>query len=101
MGLVFSDMKKLSIVFVVLGIFALYVILPFVATAFKCQFDWGKLGPMGDMFGGLLSPIIGGVSILYIYKTFKAQKKQLKDQKKTNRAIRGGVFINFSVLRFY
>lgn len=40
-----------------------------------------KSAQMGDTFGGLLSPIIGFISIYFIYKTFKSQNKQLDDQR--------------------
>ena len=33
-------------------------------------------GPIGDTLGGLLSPVIGIVSLIYIYNTFKEQREQ-------------------------
>jgi hypothetical protein len=41
-------------------------------------------GPFGDTMGGILSPVVGIVSIYFIYKTFEAQREQLKDQTKAN-----------------
>lgn len=72
----------------------MYLCLPLLLKLI-IQYDdlkWTKnTGTLGDTFGGLLSPIIGLVSIYFIYKTFKAQREQLKDQKKTNRATMSSV----------
>lgn len=43
-------------------------------------------GPIGDTFGGILSPLIGLVSIYFIYETFKAQREQLEEQKTSSKA---------------
>ena len=49
--------------------------------------EWTKnTGPLGDTFGGLLSPIIGLVSVYFIYETFKAQREQLIEQKLASEA---------------
>lgn len=42
-------------------------------------------GPVGDTFGGIFSPIVGAISIYFIYKTFGAQREQLEDQKRANK----------------
>ena len=54
----------------------------------------GYTGPIGDTFGGLLSPVIGIVSIIFIYKTFAAQREQLKDQRIVNAEQREQHHIN-------
>lgn len=45
-------------------------------------------GPVGDTFGGIFSPVIGIVSVYFIYETFKAQREQLEDQKNINEVQR-------------
>ena len=60
------------------------VIVTLIALIFVFKVDVTWTGPLGDTFGGLLSPLIGGISIYFIYKTFEAQREQLEDQKKSN-----------------
>lgn len=57
------------------------VLVTLIALIFVFNVDVTWTGPLGDTFGGLLSPIIGGISIYFIYQTFKAQREQLKDQR--------------------
>ena len=84
-------MKKHSTIVIVLcTILNIYFFLP-IATAYvthRFSLEWiEKSGQMGDTFGGLLSPLIGLVSIYFIYKTFNAQREQLDDQRKANDAM--------------
>ncbi|CAN5627961.1 hypothetical protein BH09BAC4_BH09BAC4_37780 [soil metagenome] len=55
-------------------------IVTLIALIFVFKVDVTWTGPLGDTFGGLLSPLIGGISIYFIYKTFDAQREQLADQ---------------------
>lgn len=86
----------------IIGVVFLLVILFLSLTVFYfCLVDLfiikaepGKIGPIGDTFGGLLSPIIGSVSIYFIYKTFEAQREQLEDQKLINKATIGSIYLS-------
>lgn len=56
------------------------VLVTIIALVFVFKVDVSWTGSLGDTFGGLLSPVIGGVSIYFIYQTFAAQREQLEDQ---------------------
>lgn len=51
-------------------------------------------GPLGDTFGGLLSPVIGIISAFLIYETFKAQREQLIDQKDANQIEKSSIYFS-------
>jgi len=58
------------------------------ATAFLFVFKFhtppygmSQLGQVGDYFGGLLNPLIGVITILAVYFTFRMQKEELKTAK--------------------
>lgn len=70
-----KDLILYIIVFsaIVLG---LYVYFFYSADVSEKSSDWGALG---DYFNGMLSPIIGFITIILIYRTYELQKKELKE----------------------
>ena len=70
------------------------IILTAIALIFFFKVDVLRTGPLGDTFGGLLSPVIGGISIYFIYMTFKAQRDQLEDQKKATKSAVDSVYVS-------
>lgn len=63
----------------IVGYIILYFFFAYIGHAL--DLEWAQnTGPLGDTFGGLFSPIIGLVSFILVYRTFKAQREQLADQ---------------------
>lgn len=62
--------SKISLFFIALGVFGfLILILPILSK----NYDFKELGPMGDLIGGLLNPIIGIAAALLTFLAFYIQ----------------------------
>ncbi len=72
------------------------VVITLVALIFVFKVDVLWTGPLGDTFGGLISPIVGGISVYLIFETFKSQQEQLKDQRKATNATIGLIYLDES-----
>jgi hypothetical protein len=64
------------------------IIVPILATQLNWFLDFTETGQIGDTIGGLTAPVIGAISALLIYFSFRAQinanriiQKQINDQK--------------------
>lgn len=70
--------KDLVLYILIFGVIALgsYAYFFYPAGLSNETSDWGALG---DYFNGMLSPIIGFVTIVLIYRTYEFQKKELKE----------------------
>lgn len=49
------------------------ILMPILATQLDWFFDFTHTGSIGDTIGGVTAPVIGGVSALLIYFSFRAQ----------------------------
>lgn len=49
------------------------ILIPILATQFDWLFDFTETGQIGDTIGGLTAPVIGSISALLIYFSFRAQ----------------------------
>lgn len=64
------------------------ILIPILTTQFDWFFDFSGTGSIGDTIGGLTAPVIGVVSALLIYYSFRAQinanriiQQQINDQR--------------------
>lgn len=83
-----SALDKRVVLIMIIGAIAL-ISLPIFATQLDWFCDFTKTGSIGDTVGGLTAPVIGVISALLIYFSFRAQinanriiQNQINDQKK-------------------
>lgn len=85
-----EEIKRLDRIIIwilIIGAFAL-ILIPIFVTQFDWFLDFTKTGQIGDTLGGTTAPVIGAVSALLIYFSFRAQinanriiQTQIDDQK--------------------
>lgn len=80
-----------KVIYILIAGAAAIILMPILVTQLDWFFDFSKpgTGAIGDTIGGITSPVIGVVSALLIYFSFRAQinanriiQKQITDQKK-------------------
>ena len=76
-GKIRNEIRKLDRKAILIGIFGILVlfIFPIIITQYNLWFDFTNTGSIGDTIGGLTAPIIGVLSSLLIYYSFRAQIK--------------------------
>ncbi len=87
----FKDEEKLVKLLVLIGgIILLFIFLiPWIMTREIFDISYMETGQIGDTFGGITAPFIGGISVLFTFSAFYIQyqanieqKKSLKQQEK-------------------
>lgn len=73
-----SDKHPFYIISVIFNLF--FILVAAVFTAFFYNYEISS--KIGDTIGGTLGPLIGSVSIYYLYKTYQEQTNTLNEQKK-------------------
>ena len=64
--------KNITLILIIFTTVNIYLYMPFIMAYIEQHYnlEWTKnTGPLGDTFGGLLSPIIGLVSVYFIYES--------------------------------
>jgi uncharacterized membrane protein len=68
--------KEKPWIWIIWGIIAGIVICIIGYAVYKSiSFNYDKWGTIGDAFGGLITPLITGITIIYLIKTYISQKK--------------------------
>ncbi|MDX7787021.1 hypothetical protein [Aeromonas caviae] len=72
-------MNKIKWPWVVLALFVIMLIVPYVFNFYK--FPWSKSpgdwGTIGDYFGGLLNPLVSSLALYFLIKAYLTQKEEL------------------------